>query len=201
MAAGPEAPDGFRLAENTSGYGCAVAVKSAETESEKEDTEGRRCAPPLEEEKNTFLITGCLPMMLPFTLPVMLPFMLPGLHKRKGGGRVAPASKKTHPAASLAVTRPRSGRVTGGGQRCRCASPRACGARRAPQDVGGLGAAPPVIRPGGVAASPRRNSPLTKNPLRVAQGGFFPLTGPRKRLYGLRCPMTEARSIPGLWGR
>lgn len=40
--------------------------------------------------------------MLPFTLPVMLPFMLPGLHKRKGGERVAPASKKTHPPLSRA---------------------------------------------------------------------------------------------------
>ena len=57
--------------------------------------------------------------------------------------------------------------------------------------AGGLGAAPPVMRPGGVVASPRRNKErgkalvnLTrKKPLRRRRkGAFFPSHGPRKRL-------------------
>ena len=48
---------------------------------------------------------------------------------------------------------------------------------------GGLGAAPPVMRLGGVVASPRRNSPYPKKaPAPPAQRGFFPSHGLRKRL-------------------
>ena len=42
---------------------------------------------------------------------------------------------------------------------------------------------------------------LEKSPCALAHGAFFSLTGPRKRLYGSRRPVAEARSIPGLWGR
>ena len=47
---------------------------------------------------------------------------------------------------------------------------------------GGLGAAPPVMRTGGVVASPRRNSPYPKKaPAPPAQRGLFSSHGPRKR--------------------
>lgn len=39
-----------------------------------------------------------------------------------------------------------------------------------------------------------------KSPCALARG-LFSLIGPCKRFYGARRPMSEARSIPGLWGR
>ena len=49
--------------------------------------------------------------------------------------------------------------------------------------AGGLGAAPPVIRPGGVVAHHAETVLTRKKPLRRRRkGAFFPSHGPRKRL-------------------
>lgn len=63
---------------------------------------------------------------------------------------------------------------------------------------GGLGAAPPVILTGGAVASRPRNSPLPKAP---AAPAAFPLTARVSGCTGQDGLMTEARSIPRLWGR
>lgn len=82
--------------------------KSAETESEGEDTEGRRCAPPLEEEKNTFLITRLLTADVTVHVTGDVTVHVTGVtQKERRRARCARLQKDT-PAASLAATRPLS---------------------------------------------------------------------------------------------
>ena len=63
---------------------------------------------------------------------------------------------------------------------------------------GGLGVKPPVMRTGGAVASRPRNRPLPKAP---AAPAAFPFTARVSGCTGQDGLMTEARSIPRLWGR